>query len=468
MDFEALLAARAARREALTATRSALEAEGALIISTAQGETRSLTEAEDARSLAIVTELRETAAALTAVDAEITQIRAAQEEVAAQARAATERHATGATSPAARVTTEPRTYAAETDQRGVQFLHDVARAAMGNHSAGERLARHMAEERVERSAAGTPLLERATGTGNFEGLVIPQYLTDLYAPLARAGRPFADATRHHDLPPTGMTAYIGRVTTGTSVDDQATQNTAVSETDIDDTLMSVGVATAAGSQTLSRQAVDRGIGADDITTEDLIRAYHTNLDSKILNKAAVGLAQAATSITYTAASPSALELYPKIIGGVAAVEGALLDQALGDAVVLMHSRRWYWLQAQLTNQWPLFGQPGIQSQVAGENYGERYGAGFRGLLPNGTPVIVDNNVVTNLGAGTNQDEIYIFAQSEAHLWEDPNAPLLIRAEQPKAKTLGIDLVVYGYYAFTAQRRPHAQKITGTGLAAPTF
>lgn len=111
--------------------------------------------------------------------------------------------------------------------------------------------------------------------------------------------------------------------------------------------------------------------------------------------------------------------------------------------------------------------PGFQCSTKNAS-GERYGAGFRGVLPNGTPVVVDNNIATNTGAGTNEDEILFGAQSEFHLWEDPNAPMLIRAEQPKASTLQLLLVVYGYYAFTAERRDHAQVVTGTGLVTPSW
>ena len=85
------------------------------------------------------------------------------------------------------------------------------------------------------------------------------------------------------------------------------------------------------------------------------------------------------------------------------------------------------------------------------NYAERYGKGVRGVLPNGTPVVVDNNIATNLGAGTNEDEIYSARKNECHLWEDPNAPLFIRAEQTKAANLGVLLVVYGYFAYTFGR-----------------
>jgi hypothetical protein len=65
-------------------------------------------------------------------------------------------------------------------------------------------------------------------------------------------------------------------------------------------------------------------------------------------------------------------------------------------------------------------------------------------------VVVDNNLSTTVGAGT-EDEIFVTASSECHLWEDPAAPVFIRAEQPAAANLGVLLVVYGYFAYTFAR-----------------
>lgn len=371
----------------------------------------------------------------------------------------------GTETSSTRVGQEPRTYTKERDKNGVDFLRDVAASFLGNIEARSRLERHMSEERVER---GQEQFDRAANTGAFSGLVVPQYLTDMVAPMARGGRPFADACRHHDLPAQGMTVSIGRITTGTTVDEQATENTNVSETDIDDTLLTLPVLTNAGQQTVSRQALDRGAGIEDTTLEDLYRAYAATLDNKLLNRATTGLTNTATTIAYTDATPTAQELYPKLLQAPSAVEALMLDQDQGDTMAVMHSRRWYWLQSQLTSTWPLFGQPGVGVQQAGLNYGDKYGSGFRGVLPSGTPVIVDNNIGTGFGAGTNEDEVYFAAQSECHLWEDPNAPMLIRAEQAKAASLGVLLVVYGYYAWTSARRPHAQKIAGTGLVTPAW
>ena len=412
-----------------------------------------------------------------AADAEVTRRQATlagleaeqvrEDELAAlQARTVPASHRAPAYDQVHRVGQEERTYRPDQDRRGAGFQGDVLGAFLGDYEAQGRLARHMQEERTER---GNRIREtRAVGTGAFTGLVIPQYLTDLYAPLARANRPFADACRRHTLPSQGMTVEISRVTTGTSADNQAAENDAVSETNIDDTALSVPVRTAAGQQTASRQSIERGAGVEDVILDDLFRAYGSRVDNTMLNLAAVGLTNVATSVAYTDATPTTAELYPKVIEGLSGVEAALLDQASGDNLAVMHSRRWYWMQNAMGTSYPLITQPGVVAQTLGANYAEAYGRGVRGILPNGTPVIVDNNIATNLGAGTNEDEIYLVDRQECHLWEDPDAPVYIRAEQAKAANLGVLMVVYGYYAFTFQRQPHARKIAGTGLITPTF
>ncbi len=364
----------------------------------------------------------------------------------------------------ARVGAEERTYRPDQDPKGGQFVRDVITASLGDYAANERLARHMSEERTERG----PQLARAAATSAFAGLVVPQYLTELVAPAAKAGRPFADAVRKLPLPADGMTVNISKITTATSTAVQ-TEGTSVSETDIDDTLLSPTVQTIAGSQTVTRQAVERGSGALEVVLEDLARNYSTTLDSTLLNQATNGLTNVATGITYTDTNPTAAELYPKVLQGIASVEAALLDQDPGDTIVVMHSRRWYWLQSQLSSTFPLIGQ-GFGVNVAGQVDGtSRYGSGFRGLLPSGTPVVVDNNITTTDGTGTNQDEIYFVSASEIFLWENPDAPMLIRTDTgPSVKSLGVDVVVYGYAAYTHVRRAHAYKIAGTGLVTPTW
>ena len=375
----------------------------------------------------------------------------------------------GAARPAydrvARIGAEARTYRPDTDPTGRQFLRDVGLALLhpNNAQVRDRLERHDQEGRREYAA----YMDRAAGTGAFAGLTVPQYLTEMYAPLARAMRPFADACNSHELPPNGMTLNLSRITTGTSAAIQASENSAVSETNIDDTLLTLSVQTNSGQQTLSRQAIERGTGTEDVTVQDLFRAYHTTLDSTLLNQATTGLTNVATSVAYTDASPTVAEAYPKIVQAVSSVESAMLNMASGENVAVMHSRRWYWLQNALSSTWPLMSQPGIAAQMLGTNYGTKYGAGVRGILPNGTPVIVDNNCGTLLGAGT-EDEIYVGDRNEFHLWEDPSAPVFIRAEQPAAASLGVLFVLYGFFAYTFTRYAHSYKVNGTGLIAPSF
>jgi HK97 family phage major capsid protein len=393
--------------------------------------------------------------------------RARAEELETQ-KYAEEKRQTGTKAPSydqvARVGAEERTYTKEKDRKGAGFLRDVSRQYFYRDLESEhRLARHMQEERVERGQ----YLERAVGTSAWTGLTVPQYLTDMYAPAVAANRPFADICSKHDLPESGMTVNISRVTTPSSVANQTTQNTAVSEQNMADSLLTINVQTASGQQTLSRQAIDRGTGIEEVTVSDLFKRFATNLDSNLLNQATTGLsASAGTAATVT--TQSLTGVYPQILAAAAASEAALLAQATPNYAV-MHSRRWYWLSNLMTNTWPAINQPRLNSYNIGSNDQTAYSAGVRGVLPNGMLAVVDNNITTAAGTGTNQDEIYVVASEECHLWEDPGAPVFIRAEQPAAASLGVLLVLYGYYAYTFGRYPNGQqKLAGAGLVTPTF
>jgi HK97 family phage major capsid protein len=452
--------------------------EGKAILAIAQQEGRSnLTPEEDAR----IDELRDGRAALQeslrGVESKLgnaLRIKEEEREAAEEARATAKTPAADRADRAkpaydelARIGVEERTYNLGNDRKGGQFLRDVCRQYLYNDiQASERLSRHMAEERVERVGQ----IQRAAGdtlTSNWAGLVVPQYVTDMKAPAIAALRPFANICNKHDLPADGMSVNISRVTTASSVALQATELAAVSATSLDDTLLTENVQTAAGQQTLSRQAIDRGTGIEEVVMDDLFRRYATTLDSTLLNQATTGLTAIATATTYTDTSPTGAEFYPKILGAASGVEAALLSFGQPTHAV-MHSRRWYWLSSQLTATWPLIAQPSIPVQAAGTNTAAGYDEGIRGILPNGLGVVVDNNIGTTLGGGT-EDEVYVVPASECHLWEDANAPTFIRAEQPAAATLGVLLVLYGYFAYSLRRYANGMaKISGSGLAAPVF
>ena len=361
------------------------------------------------------------------------------------------------------VTRESRTYSERSDS---SFFKDAYNAQFkSDFTAQDRLARHMREEEIER---------RDVGTAQFEGLVIPQYLIDLAAPLARAGRPFADfATNKMTLPPSGMTLNISRMTTGSSTAVQVTQNDAVSETDVDDTLLTVNVRTIAGQQDLSRQAIERGTGIDVFVAADLIKSWHTTLDSQILNGAGTagtikGLrASGGNAITFTSTAPTVALLYPKLADAIQQIQ---TNSFTNPTHFIMHPRRLAFLLAAVdsTNR-PLV-VPAANSPMNASGVGAGASVyGNSGYQMMGLPIITDANVGTTYGTTTNQDEIYVVNAGEAHLWEQPGSPFTLRYDATGAGNLTIKTVVYGYAAFTAERYPTAASIiSGTGLSAPSF
>lgn len=410
------------------------------------------------------------------VDNKIARLENVKAEEDLFAAAADQRHEDPETVPVrrapydqvARVGREERTYHRGNTGRGGPFLRDVVRAYTHNDlMAQERLSRHMQEERVENMGRETRAAGDA-GTGAFTGLVVPQYLTELYAPKVAAMRPFADIANKHDLPADGMTINISQITTGADVGLQTAEFTTVTGQSMDDTLLTENVQTAAGFQDLSRQAIDRGRGIEDVTMDDLFRRYASRIDFTMINQATTGLSAVAQSNTYTAAPGTFAGLYPKFASAQSQAETVFLGFATPD-IALMHPRRWHWLNSQMVSTWPAMAQPGIPTQASGVNLVERYGKGARGILPNGLVAIVDANVPINLGTATSQDEIYVCASDEVHLWEEPNAPTFIRAEQPRAKDMAVTLVLYGYFAYSLRRYTNGmQKIDGTGLSTPTF
>jgi HK97 family phage major capsid protein len=369
-----------------------------------------------------------------------------------------------------------RTYRPDTDRKGVNFLRDVARQALfGDAAASFRLANHMQEMRVDYAEKGYEVrATQSSGTGNFAGLVVPQYLTDMYAPLARAMRPFADICNHHDLPPEGMTVNIPLLTTGQTVALQSSENAVGTSTAPNDTLLTENVQTATGNVQISRQDIDRGTGIDEVVMQDLFRALASNIDSTLINQATTGLAALAqNSAGALTVTPTLPLLYSKILGATSGVEAALLGLALPSHVI-MYPYRWYWLTAQMGSTWPLINTMGPQypwnAGTMDPNAG--YDTGPRGMLPSGLKVIVDANVPVNLGVSTNQDIIFVVPADECHLWEDPSAPVYIRAEQPAAANLGVLMVIYEYFAYSFRRYTNAmQSVIGTGsggLYAPGF
>jgi HK97 family phage major capsid protein len=234
---------------------------------------------------------------------------------------------------------------------------------------------------------------------------------------------------------------------------------------MDDTKLDISVVTIAGQQNVSRQALERGTNIDSLVMADLVSAYHTKLDETIVTSTTNAITQV---VTYTDASPTVGELYPKLLDCVQRIQTNFFG---GPNFILMHPRRLAFILAAVdSTQRPLAvptANGPTNAPVVG-NGGVVYGNSGYSIA--GFPVLTDANVTTTNGTGSNEDVIIVGNSQEAHLWEmGDGAPMMLRFEQPKAAELDVTMVVYGYSAYTANRYPNAFALVGgTGLITPSF
>lgn len=306
-----------------------------------------------------------------------------------------------------------------------------------------------------------------TGDPGAGGVVPPVYLTELFVDVVREGRPVADVLDAGlPLPDTGMTIELPRIAQGVAVSAQAVQNTQIANQDADTDRVSFAVRTIAGMQDVSIQSVERTDPAfDQWVMRDLVAAYDEEVDRELLvglsaNAEHVGIDNQAgiTLITYTSAAPNPVELRRK---GYQALSQLTTDIRRPASHWLMHPRRAAWLAAATSAESPVFPQLGA---IAGQTGAQR-GGSLREFL--GLPVIEDTQIPVALGAGGNEDAIYLVRAPEIPFME--GALRTGTHTSPGAHTLTVRFVAFAYSAFAGVRRPQAiLKVGGTGLVAPVF
>ncbi|MDN5861563.1 MAG: phage major capsid protein, partial [Pseudonocardia sp.] len=329
-----------------------------------------------------------------------------------------------------------------------------------------------ARDRRARNARPVADEHRAlSGTDGAGGdYVPPAYLVDQWVRLARAGRVVADQVTHQPLPAGTDTINLPRMVTGTATAAQASQNTAIQQTDATTDTIAANVETIAGGQTLSLQLVEQSpVAVDDLVLGDLLADLAVKVDTFTINNNAAGKrgminVTGVNSITYTDATPTVGELYAKIADAVQQIH---TGRFLPPSKIFMHPRRWAWLLAALDTQTrPLVVPVAQMPQNAIAAMGGVAAEGLVGSLQ-GLPVFVDPNLPTNLGAGTNEDRIVVTRAEDVILYES-----LPRAEvfrEVLAAQMSIFVRVYEYAAIHAGRYPKSiSVISGTGLVAPTF
>jgi HK97 family phage major capsid protein len=389
---------------------------------------------------------------------------------------------TGARSPNrtanVRIGNEPLTYRSETEMPkrpdgspdGDVFLKDLYNYQIkGDPSAGARLSRHGREMEVEQPQ----LVKRAAGSGGLPGFVPPQYLTELFAEFARAGRPAASLCRSIPLPEVGMTLSVPRVTTGTSAAVQSAENASLTETDPAATLLTVNVNTLAAYTILSRQVLERGPLTSEIVVADIASAYNAALDNQVLNGTGasgqhlgITAVSGINAVTYTSATPTLGAMYPKLASAVGQV---VSGRFAGPTAMVMHPTMWVWAMSTVdANGRPII-QPTQNGAQAFQALGTLDGApkygGVAGYLLN-LPVYLDGNITGTAG----QLPIVVADFNDVILFEDNGgAPSQFSYEQPSATSLGVLLLAYGYSALAAGRQPKSiSVVSGTGTVPPAL
>lgn len=470
--------------------RSAATTVQQTLIDTAKKEGRKLTDVES-KEFELRTESKKT------IDGEITELRSRQEarqdELTRDANANTLRSELGdkkeRAADAVVVIREERTYHPES---GHSFFRDSYKLQMtGDFVAQERLQRNYREAIVEKEFiqrdAGKQ--QRAIGTSAVASLVIPQYLTELNAPVLRKGRPVANLATSMPIGDNGMSFVIPRGTTGATAAAQATQNSAMSNTDQVWADLTVNVSTVAGEQDVSRQILERGVaGTDQIIYNDLVRAFAAELDRQVIYGLGTGnemLGLLKTSGIFAATAFGAVPTYTNFLSKLAGQIAAIADAGAGfeGNAIIMAPRRWGWLTALLdTTGRPLVSPLAGSYNAYGLNLnpgaysGKMEGPGYKVVGEiSGLPVITAGNIPKTVGTN-NEDMIAVVDTSNLLLWEDGDGmPKELRFDQTKGNTLTTILAVYGYCAFTAARYPTAvgsigglDTVATYGLVAPTF
>lgn len=341
-----------------------------------------------------------------------------------------------------------------TPERDVSFFRDLAYRNT-DPAAAERIVRHVQVVQETRDV---------TIAGGGAGIDPPNYLPELLAEFPRQGRPVADAVPKMPLPAKGMSIDLPAVQTATAVASQS-EGGAVQETDADINTVTTNVNTIAGQQDVSRQLLDRSDPSVDIVIfADLVADYDEVLDTQLLSGSGAsgqhtGITTLAStnSVTYTDADPTVAELWPKLYDAIQQVHSGL---GKAPTHFIMHPRRAAWLAAGLSSTSPLLQQGGFNQAGGAQN-------GGLALSVAGLPVIVDGNMQTTVGAGTNEDEIFCVRAAEFRLAEGELQTRVF--EDVLSGTLQVRLQVFAYSAFVVGRQAEAiAVISGTGLVAPTF
>ncbi|MFE3443506.1 phage major capsid protein [Nocardia sp. NPDC059180] len=342
----------------------------------------------------------------------------------------------------------------------LSYFRDLYNKQRGDFNAIERLHRNNAHVMESRA-----LSTAATDGGEFAP---PLWLTNRYAEFARARRPWLDYLNADPLPSGQSSINVPKVTNGATVAVHV-ENGLVSNNDMVTAAVSSGIVTVAGAQTVSLQLLTQsGTPIDQVIFRDLSKAHGALADAQFLTGSGAGgnlrgALTVATLQTFTATNPGGAAVITEILKAAQTISTTRFEWP---NVIVMHPRRW----VHLVNAKDTQGRPIIGVEEGGRNVQgvslESRADGIVGTIY-GIPVLIDANVPTNLGAGTNQDQILVAVSEDVMAWESP-----VRAEAFDSTLADLAQVYFRLLNFNAsipdRDTKGLVKIDGTGLTPPTL
>lgn len=337
------------------------------------------------------------------------------------------------------------------------YFLDAARAH-NDPDAAERLRKN----RALRAEQDQRLNVRSVSTTNGAGgeFVPPLWLEEQFVQVARPARVTTDLCTVDSLPAGTDSLNIPKIATGTAINLQLAQNSAIEQQDITTTSVSSAVLTLAGGQTVSLQLVEQSpLNIDEVILSDLARAYAGQLNTLVLSgTGASGQPYGVLNLpginskTYTAGTiTGANSLYTGIVQGVAAIQSSRFDRPTG---IVTHPNTWAELLAAVDgDSRPIVAPAPSQAMNAfGTALLEPNAQGVVGYLGQ-LPVSLDSLMPDDAG------QFLIGKFDDSFVWESE-----IRAEafqQTYAQNMSVFVRLYNYVSVQHGRYPQSYTLVKT-------
>lgn len=354
---------------------------------------------------------------------------------------------------------EPMTYSEHGER---SFVRDMVRATLSNdRAAWDHLHRHMQEVSVESRAVSR------TDTSSAGELVPPLWLVDSVAKTLRPARITADRLTNMALPAGTDSVNIPRITTGTDVAVQASDNGSTTTQDLVTGPVTAPVRTISGYEDVAIQLVEQSPlagGLDRLIFSDLLAAYNYRLDQAVIN--GVGTAGdllgmlntvGIGTVTYTAGTPTASGIITAVAQGLSTVAK---NRYMGAEAIVCSPSVWYFLVGAVDGSNRPLVVPNANGPFNASGVVDVAG-GAQGMVGNilGVPVFLDAAMPNTLS--TNQTAILISSFSDTFLMESGTKTRVL--PDVGSATLTVRFQLYAYAAIAARYPAGIAKVVGTGL-----